>query len=187
MRVRQRRARQQAHAGRAVREARARGRESRARYGDNVAKLNLSIAVGDYDRMRPLADGSVAIDGVAARFLLLPPEEMFFRAFRHADFDVCELSLSSFAVRTARRDNPYIGIPCFPRGPFGTPRLSCGAIAASSRPRISRAVASAHPSISSPPASGRAESSRMTTACGPKTSSGCVAGWRIRDGSKKSA
>jgi 4,5-dihydroxyphthalate decarboxylase len=83
-----------------------------------LAKLNVSIAVGDYDRTRPLADGSVAIDGVKPRFLLLSPEEMFFRAFRHADFDVCELSLSSFAVRTARGDNPYIGIPVFPSRAF---------------------------------------------------------------------
>jgi 4,5-dihydroxyphthalate decarboxylase len=83
-----------------------------------LSKLSLSIAVGDYDRTRPLADGSVAIDGVQARFLLLSPEEMFFRAFRHADFDVCELSLSSFAVRTARADNPYIGIPVFPSRAF---------------------------------------------------------------------
>ncbi len=78
----------------------------------------MSIAVGDYDRTRPLADGSVVIDGVKPRFLLLSPEEMFFRAFRHADFDVCELSLSSFAVRTARGDNPYVGIPVFPSRAF---------------------------------------------------------------------
>lgn len=80
--------------------------------------LELSIAVGDYDRMRPLTDGAVPIDGVTPRFLLLSPEEMFFRAFRHTDFDVCELSLSSFAVRTARGDNPYIGIPVFPSRAF---------------------------------------------------------------------
>lgn len=83
-----------------------------------MSKLRVSIAVGDYDRTRPLADGSVAIDGVAPRFLLLSPEEMFFRAFRHADFDVCELSLSSFAVRSARGDNPYVGIPVFPSRAF---------------------------------------------------------------------
>ena len=78
----------------------------------------MSIAVGDYDRTRPLADGTVAIDGVKPKFLLLSPEEMFFRAFRHVDFDVCELSLSSFAVRTARGDNPYVGIPVFPSRAF---------------------------------------------------------------------
>jgi 4,5-dihydroxyphthalate decarboxylase len=75
--------------------------------------LQLSVAVGDYDRTRPLLDGTVAIDGVEPVFLRLSPEEMFFRAFRHEAFDVCELSLSSFALRTARGDNPYLGVPVF--------------------------------------------------------------------------
>lgn len=89
------------------------------RCGDErLSKLRLAIAVGDYDRTRPLADGSVRIDGVDPLFMLLSPEEMFFRAFRHEDFDVCELSLSSFALRTARGDNPYIGIPVFPSRAF---------------------------------------------------------------------
>jgi 4,5-dihydroxyphthalate decarboxylase len=76
-------------------------------------RLRLSIAVGDYDRTRPLVDGRVRIDGVDPIFLTLTPEEMFFRAFRHEAFDVCELSLSSFVVRTARGDNPYVGVPVF--------------------------------------------------------------------------
>ena len=81
-------------------------------------KQRVSIAVGDYDRTRPLVDGALAIDGVDPVFLTLSPEETFFRAFRHADFDVCELSLSSFALRTARGDNPYIGVPVFPSRAF---------------------------------------------------------------------
>jgi 4,5-dihydroxyphthalate decarboxylase len=53
-----------------------------------MSKLQLSIAIGDYDRMRPLVDGLVQIDGVDPQFMLLEPEEIFFRAFRHADFDL---------------------------------------------------------------------------------------------------
>ncbi|MBI1773744.1 MAG: ABC transporter substrate-binding protein [Proteobacteria bacterium] len=83
-----------------------------------MAKLNLSVAVGDYDRTRPLVDGRVQIDGVDPVFMTLTPEEIFFRAFRHAEFDISELSLSSFTVRTARGDNPYIGIPAFPSRAF---------------------------------------------------------------------
>ena len=45
--------------------------------------------------------------------MTLSPEEMFFRAMRHEAFDVCELSLSSFVLRTARGDCPYVGIPAF--------------------------------------------------------------------------
>lgn len=83
-----------------------------------MANLQLGIAVGDYDRMRPLVDGAVAIDGVDPQFMLLDPEEIFFRAFRHADFDVCELSLSSTSVKIAAGDCPYIGIPVFPSRAF---------------------------------------------------------------------
>jgi 4,5-dihydroxyphthalate decarboxylase len=78
-----------------------------------VAKLKLSIAVGDYDRTRPLIDGTVAIDGVDPVFMTLSPEEIFFRAFRGAEFDVCELSLSSSTVKIAQGDCAYVGVPAF--------------------------------------------------------------------------
>ncbi|TMJ01105.1 MAG: ABC transporter substrate-binding protein [Alphaproteobacteria bacterium] len=78
-----------------------------------MAKLNLSIAVRDYDRTRPLTDGTVQIDGVDPVFLALDPEEIFFRAFRHAEFDICELSLSSSTVKTAQGDFAYVGVPAF--------------------------------------------------------------------------
>jgi len=78
-----------------------------------MTKLTLSIAVGEYDRTRALTDGSVQIDGVAPVVMNLSPEEIFFRAFRNAEFDICELSLSSFCVKTAAGSSPYIGVPAF--------------------------------------------------------------------------
>ncbi|HVY56308.1 MAG TPA: ABC transporter substrate-binding protein [Xanthobacteraceae bacterium] len=78
-----------------------------------MAKLNLSIAIGDYDRNRPLIDGAVRIDGVDPVFMTLSPEEIFFRAFRSQDFDICELSLSSYTLKTARGECPYVGVPVF--------------------------------------------------------------------------
>src|ERR1700676_4786927 len=78
-----------------------------------MSKLNLSIAIGDYDRNRPLIDGAVRIDGVDPVFMTLSPEEIFFRAFRSTDFDICELSLSSFTLKTALGSCPYVGIPAF--------------------------------------------------------------------------
>jgi len=78
-----------------------------------MTNLNLSVAVGDYDRNRPLINGAVRIDGVDPVFMTLSPEEIFFRAFRSQDFDICELSLSSYTLRTARGDCPYVGVPAF--------------------------------------------------------------------------
>ncbi|QGZ57538.1 ABC transporter substrate-binding protein [Paraburkholderia acidiphila] len=83
-----------------------------------MSKLQLSIAVGNYDRIRPLVDGDVQIEGVDPVFMLQDPEEIFFRAFRHADYDVCELSLSSYSVKTAAGTSPYIAVPVFPSRAF---------------------------------------------------------------------
>ncbi len=78
-----------------------------------MSKLNLSIAIGDYDRNRPLMDGAVQMDGVDPVFMTLSPEEIFFRAFKTTDFDICELSLSSSTVKTADGNFPYVGVPAF--------------------------------------------------------------------------
>jgi 4,5-dihydroxyphthalate decarboxylase len=78
-----------------------------------MAKLNLSVAVGDYDRTRPLIDGGVQIDGVDPVYMTLSPEEIFFRAFRAAEFDICELSMSSYTIKTAQGSCPYIAVPAF--------------------------------------------------------------------------
>src|SRR5579862_3845325 len=81
--------------------------------GHRMSKLNLSIAVGDYDRTRALIDGNVQIDGVDPVYMTLVPEEIFFRAFRAAEFDICELSMSSYTVKTAQGNCPYIAVPAF--------------------------------------------------------------------------
>ena len=76
-------------------------------------KLPLSVAMGDYDRNRALFDGRVQVDGCDPVYMLLNPEEMFFRAMRSQDFDVTELSFSSYLVKHASGDCPYIAIPVF--------------------------------------------------------------------------
>lgn len=78
-----------------------------------MGKLRLSIAMGDYDRTRPIHDGRVQIDGVEPITMLLSPEEMFFRAFRHEAFDVSELSFSSYCVKHSKGESPYIAVPVF--------------------------------------------------------------------------
>ena len=83
-----------------------------ARPGDH-GQAGFPVAIGDYDRTRPLIDGKVQIDGVDPVIMTLSPEEIFFRAFRDAPFDVCELSLSSFTVKTAAGNCPYVGVPAF--------------------------------------------------------------------------
>ena len=76
-------------------------------------KLPISVACGPYDRTRALFDGTVAIEGCDANVIALTPEETFFRAFSQAEFDVAELSLSTFLILTARGECPYVGVPAF--------------------------------------------------------------------------
>lgn len=78
-----------------------------------MTDLKLSLAMGDYDRTRAIVDGRARIDGVDPVPMLLSPEEMFFRAFRHQAFDISELSLSSYSISVARGDAHYVAIPVF--------------------------------------------------------------------------
>ena len=64
-----------------------------------MAKLTLTMACWNYDRMRALVDGRVRVDGVELNYVDLPVEETFFRMLRHKEFDVAEMSRSS-ACRT---------------------------------------------------------------------------------------
>lgn len=90
-----------------------------------MSKLNLSVAIGNYDRCRPLIDGAVQIDGVDPVIMNLSPEEIFFRAFRGQEFDICELSLSSSTVQAAQGNFPYVGIPVFLSRAFRHTSMYC--------------------------------------------------------------
>lgn len=78
-----------------------------------MSNLKLSIAIGDYDRNRALIDGRVKIDGVDPIYMALSPEEMFFRAFRHQDFDISEVSFASQVVSIAQGRSRYQALPIF--------------------------------------------------------------------------
>jgi hypothetical protein len=78
-----------------------------------VAKLPITIACGPYDRVRPLRDGRVVIDGCEPNFLTGGPEEIFFRAIKHREFDVTEMSMSSHMMALSRGDAYYLPIPVF--------------------------------------------------------------------------
>jgi len=87
-----------------------------------VSKLRLSLACWNYDRTRALADGSVQPDGIDLTCLDLPVEEIFFRMLRHREFDVAEMSLSSYTVSLFSAPRPFVAIPIFPSRSF---RHSC--------------------------------------------------------------
>jgi len=75
--------------------------------------LGLSLAVCDYDRTRAIFDGRAKIEGCDITAVPLEPEEAFHRAFKFSEFDISEISLSSYIMTTARGDAHYIAIPAF--------------------------------------------------------------------------
>jgi 4,5-dihydroxyphthalate decarboxylase len=79
-----------------------------------MAKLRLSLGCWNYDRTRALQDGRVRPDGIELDYLSMPVEETFFRMLRHREFDVAEMSLSSYVVSLSKPERPFIAIPIFP-------------------------------------------------------------------------
>lgn len=81
-------------------------------------KLDLTLACGRYDRTQPLIDGRVQPEGVDLTFLPLRPGETFWRMLNHGEFDVSEMSLSSYTILRSEGDTRFIAIPVFPSRVF---------------------------------------------------------------------
>ena len=87
-----------------------------------MSKLRLTLACWNYDRTRALLEDRVQPDGIDLNYLTIPVEETFFRMLRHKEFDVAEMSLSSYVISMFQPDRPFIAIPVFPSRFF---RHSC--------------------------------------------------------------
>src|SRR6202035_4628602 len=78
-----------------------------------MVDVPITVACGNYDRTQAIKDGVVKVEGCGVTYLPLYPEETFFRAFRYAEFDVSEISFSSYIRTVAAGTSAYIGIPAF--------------------------------------------------------------------------
>ncbi len=76
-------------------------------------RIPITIACGDYDRTRAIKDGRVQVEGCDVTYVAIEPEEAFHRAFKHQEFDVSELSFSSYLRTVDGGNSPYVGIPAF--------------------------------------------------------------------------
>lgn len=76
-------------------------------------KLQLTLAVGEYEIVRPLIEGQVEVDGVELTILTkMDSATRHWRFLRNKEFEIAELSSSSYL---AARDNdwPVCAIPVF--------------------------------------------------------------------------
>lgn len=75
--------------------------------------IPITLACERYDRTEALRDGRVKVAGADLTYLPQQVEETFFRMARFQEFDVAEMSLSSYVI-SLTRDAPFIAIPVFP-------------------------------------------------------------------------
>jgi 4,5-dihydroxyphthalate decarboxylase len=80
--------------------------------------VHLTLACWDYDRTRPILENRVQFDGIDLTYLNLVVEETFFRQMRHHEFEVSEISFSSYLVSMFQEKPPFIAIPIFPSRSF---------------------------------------------------------------------
>lgn len=78
-----------------------------------MSNLSVTLACEIYDRTWPIFEGRVKIEGCDAQLFPMPVEEGFARAFQSQDFDICELSASSYILSVSRGKSPYVAIPAF--------------------------------------------------------------------------
>ena len=94
-----------------------------------MAILRLTIALSHYDRHIPLFDGSVQVDRVDLEVLevgqsspLKHGQDRHERMLQKGEFDICELSLSSYLIAKSR-GMPFTAIPVFPRRLFSLSQM----------------------------------------------------------------
>ena len=76
-------------------------------------ETTLQLGIARNDRMLPLFNGDVSIDGYHLDFVEAEPSEIFWRALQEGEFDVTEMSLAAHAILTSRGENPFVGLPVF--------------------------------------------------------------------------
>lgn len=76
-------------------------------------KLPLSIAFAENPRTRPILDGRAKAEGIELAPSVVGPSELFWRQLKYADFDVAEMSFSSFIIAMSKGDDRFLGLPIF--------------------------------------------------------------------------
>jgi 4,5-dihydroxyphthalate decarboxylase len=94
-----------------------------------MANLRLTLALSHYDRHIPFFDGSVQAEGVDLQVLevgqsnpLKHGQDRHERMLQRSEFDICELSLSSYLIAKSR-GMQFTAIPVFPRRLFSLSQM----------------------------------------------------------------
>lgn len=75
--------------------------------------ITLSLGMADYDRTSALRDGEVSPEGISLKYIVSPPSETFWRMLKFGEFDVSEMSMSSYLI-SLQNGKKWRAIPVFP-------------------------------------------------------------------------
>jgi 4,5-dihydroxyphthalate decarboxylase len=78
-----------------------------------MADLQLSLIMGRNPRTQPLIEGLVKPDGIDLTVTVAHPSEIFWRQLSYEEFDISEMSMSSFLILTAAGDKRWVALPIF--------------------------------------------------------------------------
>ena len=82
-----------------------------------MGKLTLSFASAFNERVQPLMDGTIQAEGVELIPIYSSPSETFWRQLRFQEFEISEMSLSSYLIARSRGMD-FVALPVFPSRRF---------------------------------------------------------------------
>src|SRR5919206_4689234 len=82
-----------------------------------MAKIKLSFISGTNERVKPLLDGTVEPEGVELIPTYSDPSETFWRQLKFQEFQISEMSLSSYLIARSQGVD-MMAIPVFPSRRF---------------------------------------------------------------------
>jgi 4,5-dihydroxyphthalate decarboxylase len=75
--------------------------------------IPITVASGDYDRVRALREGRIGIAGCAVSYSTVEANALFVRNLKNQEFDVSEMSFSTYITLKARDVHHYTAVPVF--------------------------------------------------------------------------
>jgi 4,5-dihydroxyphthalate decarboxylase len=78
-----------------------------------MSDISVSVASGNYDRIRALCDGAVTIEGCTIDYHVVEPNQLFVRNLKCQEFDVSEMSFSTYIAHREQGRAHYTAIPVF--------------------------------------------------------------------------
>ncbi len=75
--------------------------------------IPITVASGEYDRIRAIRDGTVKVDGCAVTYHVVEPNQLFIRNLKAQEFDVSEMSFSTYVALRDQGKAHYTAIPVF--------------------------------------------------------------------------